>query len=223
MDIPMPSWCSFFWFFRETAFILVVAGKKHCCLPKTFLLQMIKNSEDERKPTNLLQVTVMPQLINWKQVDWHPVWIVWTLELHLSYHSTVTRTLKEQPKLSKTGVRVKTLLYREETLLPREETPLYWFKAPSPKLLCHAGPSTSISFSTELLWLNVCLKKHLVQTSSISKRNSWGIWMSLHNGTVLKTNNGCGWQKYAKMKKKVREQNWRSVGQKSSSGRKSRN
>ena len=58
-----------FWFFRETAFILVVAGKKHCCLPKTFLLQMIKNSEDERKPTNLLQVTVMPQLINWKQVD----------------------------------------------------------------------------------------------------------------------------------------------------------
>ena len=55
----------FFGFLPETAFILVVAVKKRCCLPKTFLLQMIKNSQDERKPTNLLQVTVMPQLINW--------------------------------------------------------------------------------------------------------------------------------------------------------------
>jgi hypothetical protein len=66
--------------------------------------------------------------------------------------------IKKQPKLSKTGVRVKTLLYREETLLSRD-TPLYWFKAPSPKLFCHEGPSTSVRFSTELLWLNVCFKK----------------------------------------------------------------
>ena len=77
---------------------------------------------------------------------------------NLSYHLTVIRTFKKQPKLSKTGVRVKTLLYREETLLSRD-TPLYWFKAPSPKLFCHEGPSTSVSFSTELLWLNVCFKK----------------------------------------------------------------
>ena len=59
--------------------------------------------------------------------------------------------MKKQTKLSKTGVRVKTLLSRD--------TPLYWFKAPSPKLFCHEGPSTSVSFSTELLWLNVCFKK----------------------------------------------------------------
>ena len=49
--------------------------KKTLLPSKTFLLQMIENSEDERKPTNLLQVTVKPQLINWKQVDWHLVWI----------------------------------------------------------------------------------------------------------------------------------------------------
>ena len=71
---------------------------------------------------------------------------------NLSYHFTVIRTFQKQPKLSETGVRVKTLLYREETLL-------YWFKAPSPKLFCHGGPSINVSFSTELLWLNVCFKK----------------------------------------------------------------
>jgi len=84
----------------------------------------------------------------------------------------VIRTFQKQPKLSETGVRVKTLLYREETLLSREETPLYWFKAPSPKLFCHGGPSTNVSFSTELLWLNVCSKKSLVETSFISTRKS---------------------------------------------------
>ena len=80
---------------------------------------------------------------------------------NLSYHLTVIRTFKKQPKAKsiQTWVRVKTLLYREETLLSREETPLYWLKALSPKLFCHEGPSTSVSFSTELLWLNVCLKK----------------------------------------------------------------
>ena len=33
----------------------------------------------------------------------------------------------------------------------------------------------------------------------------WGIWTSLHDGTVLKTNNGSGWQKYAKITKKKSE------------------
>ena len=35
------------WFLPETALILVVAGKKNAAA-----FQMIKNSEDERKPTN---------------------------------------------------------------------------------------------------------------------------------------------------------------------------
>ena len=143
------------------------------------------------------------------KVDWHGLDGLWALELQPFVPFDCDSDIKKQPKLSKTGVRVKTLLYREETLLSREETPLYWFKAPSPKLFCHGGPSINVSFSTELLWLNVCFKKRLVETSFISTRKSWGIWMSLHDGTVLKTNNGCGWQTYSKMTKKVREQKLR--------------
>ena len=70
-----------FWFLPETALILVVAVKKRCCLPKTFLLQMIKNSQDGRKPTNLLQVTVMPQLINWKHSGL--TWFGWVVSPEL--------------------------------------------------------------------------------------------------------------------------------------------
>jgi len=84
----MPSWCSFFWFLPETALILVVAAKKRCCLPKTFLLQMIKNSQDERKPTNLLQVTVMPQLINWKQSGL--TWFGWVVSPRFATFRTIS-------------------------------------------------------------------------------------------------------------------------------------
>ena len=132
-------------------------------------------------------------------------WFGWVVSPRFANFRTISLWFghfKNNQKLSETGVRVKTLLYREETLLSREETPLYWFKAPSPKLFCHGGPSTNVSFSTELLWLNVCSKKSLVETSFISTRKSWGIWMSLHDGTVLKTNNGCGWQKIFKNDKK---------------------
>ena len=101
--------------------------KKRCCLPTTFLLQMIKNCQDERKPTKLLQVTGMPELINWKQVDWHGVWMgCEPSNCNLSYHLTVIRTLKKTTKtIQNWGTGKNAFLYREETLLSREETPLY--------------------------------------------------------------------------------------------------
>ena len=92
------SWCSFL-VFAWNMFCLVVSGKKRrCCLPKTFLLQMIKNCQDERKPTKLLKVTGILQLINWT-VDWHGVWMgCEPPNCNPSYHLTVIRTLKKQPK-----------------------------------------------------------------------------------------------------------------------------
>jgi len=69
--------------------LLFSPGKKHLLwslledkrrrLHKTFLLQLIKNSQVERKPTNLLQVIVMPQLINWKQNGL--AWLAWVVSL----------------------------------------------------------------------------------------------------------------------------------------------
>ena len=83
----------------------------------------------------------MPQLINWKPdgLTW-PAWVV-SLELQPFAPFDCDADINiYHPKWSKTGVRVKTLLYREETLLSREkQTPLYWLKAPPPKLLCHEG------------------------------------------------------------------------------------
>ena len=84
---------------------------------------------------------VMPQLINWKPdgLTW-PAWVV-SLELQAFAPFDCDADINiYHPKWSKTGVRVKTLLYREETLLSQEkQTPLYWLKAPPPKLLCHEG------------------------------------------------------------------------------------
>ena len=104
-------------------------------------------------------------------------------------------------KQSETGERVKILLYREETLVFGGETPLYWFKAPLPKLFGHGSPSTNVCFSTGLLWLNFCLKK--VETSfffHLKIVRGFGC-PSLQDWTVLKKNNGCGWQKYSKITK----------------------
>ena len=77
------------------------------------------------------------------QVDWHGLGGLWSFELRpfvsFDCHLDTNRTTKT---IQNWGTGKKTLLYREETLLSRGETPLYWFRAPSPKLFCHQGPST---------------------------------------------------------------------------------
>ena len=59
----MPSWCSLLWGWSETAFIWVVAVQETLLPLKNTLAANNQEGQDERKPTNLWQVTVIPQLM----------------------------------------------------------------------------------------------------------------------------------------------------------------
>ena len=59
----MPSWYSLSWGWSETAFILVGAVKETLLPLKNTLAADNQEGQEERKPTNLWQVTVIPQLM----------------------------------------------------------------------------------------------------------------------------------------------------------------
>lgn len=59
----MPSWCSLLWGWSETAFILVVAVNETLLPLKNTLAANNQEGQDERKPPNRWQVTVIPQLM----------------------------------------------------------------------------------------------------------------------------------------------------------------
>jgi hypothetical protein len=84
----MPSWCPFL-SLPGTAFILVVAGQKRRRLQKTLLLQMIKNSQVEGKPTNLLQVIVMLPTADQFEAKHGLTWPAWVVSSRIAILRTI--------------------------------------------------------------------------------------------------------------------------------------
>ena len=84
----MPSWCPFL-SLPGTAFILVVAGQKRSRLQKTLLLQMIKNSQVEGKPTNLLQVIVMLPTADQFEAKHGLTWPAWVVSSRIAILRTI--------------------------------------------------------------------------------------------------------------------------------------
>jgi hypothetical protein len=72
-----------------TAFILVVAGQKRRRLQKTLLLQMIKNSQVEGKPTNLLQVIVMLPTADQFEAKHGLTWPAWVVSSRIAILRTI--------------------------------------------------------------------------------------------------------------------------------------
>ena len=111
---------------------------------------------------------------------------------------------------TETGAGVKTLFIGKKRLC-LGKTPLYWFKAPVPKLFGHEADQQTF-VPAQSCFGSMLAKK--VETPFIS---TWKLYshlfllenctgfgcLSLRDWTVLKKNNGCREQKYSKMTKRA--------------------
>ena len=87
--MTMPCWCYFLVFAWNSIYFGCCRTKTPPPRPKTLLLQMIKNSQVEGKPTNLLQVIVMLPTADQFEAKHGLTWPAWVVSSRIAILRTI--------------------------------------------------------------------------------------------------------------------------------------